>query len=247
MFALFPFAFPSISVPTGASSNFSDLPLETLDVSDGWTQAIRGTVSVTASSYDANGVGTYTFSTGSSNDDTFPIWHQQAYARDSAGEKTLLTTSDTFLVRARISQVAEPDFPLQHALCLTDNPTGTFSRYRPMGAGVNRAPSDADQFMFVKAALGKTFFGTESVNKTIDYTIFHVGGASPRRTRVIGHITDASGDYLDQETRADASTVETASQAIYLAFHFKPFSADTPIAGEQTSLLVQFRCIKFGA
>lgn len=231
----------------GGAIDFSNVPLETLIVTDGWTQAVRGTLQVTSTSYSADGVGTYTFNGASSTIDTFPIWYQQAYTRDGSGQKQVLTTSDTFFVQGRVSQVGEPDFPLSAAFELTLNPTGTYTQYRPMGCGVNRAPSDTRQFMFLHAADGHSFFGSSLTNRTADFTISHVGGSSPRRTRVIANISDASGNFIAASERQDINTIETAGQPIYLAMHVYPYDAgNPPQTGEQCHFKMQFRCMKYG-
>lgn len=106
MFALSPFAFPSISVPTGGggSSNFSDLPYETLNINSGWTLPTKSGYQISTATYDANGVGSYTVLGSPAN--TFPdmpLAYRQAYAFDASANKTLLTNTDNFRLDIRLS------------------------------------------------------------------------------------------------------------------------------------------------
>ena len=248
MFALSPFAFPSISVPSGdgGASDFNNLPLETLNINTGWTTATRGGGSFSLSaSYDGSGVGTYTLGASSGiTSDNHPVIYRQAYAVDSDGVKQSLTTADTFFLISRISNVTlYPDVTCNVFFGLTAAPTANASTYRPIGAEINRVISPIASARFnVIAAAGFTSFPDGKDGRCEALTQFqgHSGNSANMgaitAVRIVG--TDRTGVPL---TRTDANNI--SSGPIYMAFHIYPYLGSTT-AGDEVEGKIEFACIK---
>ena len=250
MFALSPFAFPSISVPTGGA-DYTDLPYQTLNINDGWTLLTKSGRSFNAATYDANGVGSYTINgTIPATFPVMPVAYRQAYAVNADGQNVLLTTSDDFRLDIRLSNFQDNsgvESILRHTIgfAVCNDPTSTVgTTFGSTGLHVVKNLSTN-----YKVETGTPYaagvYGTTSARS-------HSGSVWVRDGKVIsvaGVGLDSSGGFDAASNRyANTSTTGYTLTAgpVYLAFWLLPFGIVGTYNQEVSNIKAEFRVIQYG-
>lgn len=249
MFALSPFAFPSISVPTGGA-DFSNLTYQTLNINEGWTLLTKSGRSFNAPTYDADGIGSYTINGGLATFPVMPVAFRQAYAVNADGDNVLLTTSDDFRLDIRMSGFQDTsgvENILKHTIgfSVCNDPTATNgATFGACGLNVVKNLSTSYKVETTTAYAASTY-GTTSVRS-------HAGSVWVRDGKVIavtGVGLDGSGGFDAAANRfANTSTsgYTLTTGPVYLAFWLLPFGISGTYSQEVSKMKVEFRVIQYG-
>ena len=246
---MFPIAGPPV-VASGGSSNFSDLPFETLDINNGWTLLTKSGRSFNAPTYDANGVGSYTIN--GSVPTTWPIVpvaYRQAYAVNADGNNVLLTTSDNFRLDIRLSSFTDTsgvENILQHVIAfgICNDPNATVGV--TFGLCALQAVKRIGPQLFVELGgpYGAGTYGTTAARS-------HSGSVWVRDGKLIavtGVALDGSGNFNATDNRfANTATSGYTLNAgpVYMALTLHVFGLIGTYNQENTNIKVEYRIIKY--
>ena len=222
MFALSPFAFPSISVPTGGGAVSPIMPWELVNVTTGFTKTTPDAMSVSGESHDSGtGVTTYTMGELATGNEKYNFTGgNSAWPRYSAAlndsEGTRLTTDDSFIMFVRLS-LFQTTFPasadLRVAVGLCIDPTATtVAAFDGYGIGLRTRSASRVGGHFKADTLSGGF---SSYSSTATDTVF---GSIQRSTRRLGVVV-AFGEDSDGATVSPSTgrTTPGTSSATFAA------------------------------
>lgn len=233
------------------ASDFTNLPYETLNINAGWTIPTVGGYTFNTATYDADGVGRYSFTgTPPSAFPVMPIAYRQAYALNASGLKTMLSSTDNFRLDIRVSNFQDTNNVLQKLR-------------HTIGFGIANDPLSTNGFTFGSITLNvvkdkshgiRAETGTPGSAGIYRGTDFRSQSGSIQVTDgkliyVNAIALNGVGGYLANNHRnANTATVgyTLTSGPVYLVFFLLPFapSAGT-YSGEETQIKVEFRAIKY--
>ena len=235
---------------TAGGADFSNLPYQTLDINTNWTLLTKSGTSWNAATYDANGVGSYTFN--GSVPTTFPnvpVAYRQAFAVNADGDNVLLTTADNFRLDIRQSSYLDSsgvESILRHTIGfgICNDPTATVGST----FGLCALQVVKNIFPTYRAELGGPYAAaTYSSNDARS----HSGSVWVRDGKLIavtGVALDGSGGFDAAGNRfANTSTTGYTLTAgpVYIAFTLHAFGVSGTYSGEATNIKVEYRCVKY--
>ena len=245
---MFPIAGPPVVAAGG--SDFSDLPYQTLNINSGWTLLTKSGRSFNAATYDADGVGSYTFNGAiPATFPVIPVAYRQAYAVNADGDNVLLTTSDNFRLDIRQSSFQDSsgvESILRHTMAfgVCNDPTATVgSTFGHCGLNVLKNLS-TNYKVELGAPNSAGTYGTTSARS-------HSGSVFVRDGKLIsvtGVALDGSGGFEAAANRfANTSTTgyTLTSGPVYLAFWLFPFGVVGTYNQEVSKIKVEYRIIKY--
>ena len=218
MFSLSPFAFPSISVPTGGGGATPVLDWQLIDVTSGFTKTTPDAMTISSEAIDSGtGVTTFTMGALSTGNEKYNIsgsnssWPRY-YAALNDSDGVRLTTDDSFIMFVRISLFRDvvPSQDLRYVTGLCIDPTAlTISDFDGYGIGI-RTNSFVQRGGHFKADTSSALFTTHGVATTD--TVF---GSIQRSARRLGVVV-AFGEFANASV-ANARTVPSTSNTLFTA------------------------------
>ena len=238
--------FPVAGLPAVAGgSNFSDLAYEALNInSQGYTDQSSGGVGLTSASYDADGVGTYVFD----GQGTYPgeiIYAVAAYCRDADGNKVTLTTSDSFMLFVRLSNMNDSSnvsgFKYTPTFVLATDLTGVSSSIPAQYFYASKASGGTTTTFGFSGNWGFQNLSGASQQSAQYFTSFNAGNFTS--TTAIAFSTTAR---LSQANRLDTGTRATGNP-LYFRFHVSNIGqgGGSPSPGDSFKAKIETLAIKF--
>jgi hypothetical protein len=182
MFCLSPFAFPSISVPSGGGGGISlgNVSLRTIDPTS-WSTNDPDSLLKDVSHASGTGLTTFTFNalaTGSavytlgSSTQNFPRRYTDLQADNGDGTYTTLTTDDNLMIYLRVSSYST-DFASRLFVAVAVDPTSTTASTQ-QGYGVflyKPSGNPGDGLWDVSSTLQNLNSATDSANGILNYSL----------------------------------------------------------------------------